>query len=216
MVNPMKRCSKCKVEKELSSFHKDKVTKDGVGNWCKECWIDFGKKRRKLHICPHCNNEFFAKNGQIYCSLKCALWSRILVLGITDCWEWQGSKSISGYGFFSFDNKRKSSTREVVKELGDDPTGLYVCHKCDNPGCCNPEHLFLGTAKDNSIDMHTKGRNNTPKGEQHFKAILTDDEVLEIKSLLGKVRQVDLAYKFRVKRHVIADISAGRSWVDVN
>jgi hypothetical protein len=66
-------------------------------------------------------------------------------------------------------------------KIGKIPTGLHVLHHCDNPPCCNPKHLFVGTDKDNIEDMIRKGRNNTPKGESHRDAKLTEKQVLEIR-----------------------------------
>ena len=83
------------------------------------------------------------------------------------CWIWTGSKSKLGYGYFQINNKTKYAHR-VSKELrhGSIAEGLVVCHKCDNPSCVNPDHLFIGTMKDNMLDKMKKGRgrnNNTDK-----------------------------------------------------
>jgi hypothetical protein len=74
------------------------------------------------------------------------------------CWEWTGSSS-AGYGNATFDGKRISSHRLAwILTYGPIPEGIYVCHHCDNAYCINPEHLFLGTAKDNAQDSVKKGR----------------------------------------------------------
>jgi hypothetical protein len=211
----MLKCTKCKQEKEESLFNKDKYNKSGFSNWCKACACEHAKKRTVPIACPHCGTIFRRKNAQAYCSLHCALWANIAISDENSCWEWQGARTSANYGTFTFFNVKQHPHREVMRELGFDIAGLFICHKCDNPACCNPKHLFIGTAKDNSLDMHSKGRNNQPKGETHCKALLTEEEVLEIKSLLGVVRQVDVAKQFGVKRHVIADISAGRHWKSV-
>lgn len=86
------------------------------------------------------------------------------VCNITNCWNWSGSLR-NGYGRTicgsRVDNTRKSVSAHVFSYLafnGDIPDGLCVLHKCDNRKCCNPDHLFLGTKKDNAIDMVKKRR----------------------------------------------------------
>jgi hypothetical protein len=83
-----------------------------------------------------------------------------------ECWEWQASKR-SGYGAFKYSG-RVMGAHVVSWELFNKekvPVGMCVCHKCDNPPCVNPNHLFLGTKKDNAIDMVSKGRNFAPTKE---------------------------------------------------
>lgn len=100
------------------------------------------------------------------------------------CWEWIGGKCSGGYGSFVVRGKVCVASR-VSFELfkGDIPGGLNVCHSCDNPGCVNPEHLFLGTDFDNNRDREIKNRGNHAKGERHGQAKLTDLEVAEARQL---------------------------------
>lgn len=125
-----------------------------------------------MHECRACGNEFKRsrpdQNSEHYCSLACRFWSKVdKSAGVDACWPWTAkSKHKAGYGVISVDGKRNVSHR-VAWELarGEIPPGMHVCHKCDNPPCCNPSHYFLGTPADNVLDMVDKGRHGT-KGKK--------------------------------------------------
>jgi hypothetical protein len=88
------------------------------------------------------------------------LLNKVIVNDITDCWEWQGGKNNIGYGLIR-DEKRMRTVHRVSYEEHSQtkiPSHLVVMHSCDNPKCTNPAHLSLGTRKDNSQDMLSKGR----------------------------------------------------------
>ena len=91
-------------------------------------------------------------------------WAKVNKDTGTDCWEWIGSTHTGGYGTFKYYKKSILAHRMVMIFLGQDPTGMCVCHSCDNVKCVNPAHLFLGTSKDNTQDMIKKGRS---KLKQH-------------------------------------------------
>ena len=75
------------------------------------------------------------------------------------CWEWRGWKHDKGYGLLEVSKKKVRAHRVAYEGMvGEIPEGLLVCHKCDNPCCVNPDHLFVGTYRDNVLDMHRKGR----------------------------------------------------------
>lgn len=84
---------------------------------------------------------------------------------ITDsCWEWQRGTNSKGYGAVKIQNKTYSAHRVSWTLFnGDIPEGMFVCHHCDNPKCVNPEHLFIGTQKDNMQDKCKKGRHHKQK-----------------------------------------------------
>ncbi len=88
-----------------------------------------------------------------------------------------------GYGIFSYQHQTIRAHRFAYETFCDSiPAGLYVCHDCDNPLCCNPSHLFLGTATDNNRDRDAKGRRGDMRGERHGQARLTESDVLTMRS----------------------------------
>lgn len=132
-----------------------------------------------------------------------------------DCWIWQGRLTTSGYGQFKADRKNWISSR-VAYELtnGAIPPGLCVCHRCDNPLCVRPDHLWAGTNAENMDDLRRKGR--AARGERNSSAKLTEPEVVEIKRLISEgVGQRILGERFGVGTSTIAHIATNRTWAHV-
>lgn len=131
---------------------------------------------------------------------------------INACWIWQGRARRKGYGAFSYKGKDIVASRASYLLLkGDIPSGLFVCHSCDNPPCVNPEHLWLGTYTDNRRDMIEKGRGGIYFGETNGRAKLTDTQIAEIFALkesglscrsIGKIYSIDNSHVSRVLRGI--------------
>lgn len=130
------------------------------------------------------------------------------------CWEWIGKSLTSGYGKMRFNGTPQGSHRISWQiHHGNIPEGLNVLHKCDNRLCVNPEHLFLGTQKDNMVDMVKKGRGNPSKGESHVCAKLTEAQVIEIYKRAKKGdRLIALAREFNVHTTTVFDIREQKTW----
>jgi hypothetical protein len=94
-------------------------------------------------------------------------WGRVNKKNNKDCWVWEGTKNYAGYGYLNLSGIRVKAHRVMWMIYNHDiPEGKIICHQCDNPGCVNPNHLFLGTLKDNSVDMTNKGRNVAHKNPE--------------------------------------------------
>lgn len=152
-------------------------------------------------------------------SLSERFWARVAVGGPEVCWPWLASTTRDGYGQISRGLRGgvKVGAHRMAYELtsGPVPTGLRVCHRCDNKPCCNPAHLFVGTAADNSHDMVLKGRST--QGDRHPSRVLTSEQVEQIRQdwidweeygLLQK----ELAYAWGIGAPHMSMILNGKLW----
>lgn len=141
--------------------------------------------------------------------------SRAEVLGVAGCHLWTGAK-VKGYGYMKVPKTRQMEyTHRLMWIATNGPisSGLFVCHRCDTPLCINPEHLFLGSAKDNTRDMMLKGRarpgNQRPKmlrpPKPKREPVLSGDALAEAFRMLdGGARQVDVAAHFGVSQSLVS------------
>lgn len=134
------------------------------------------------------------------------------------CWDWNGGLS-RGYACMVFGEQYKFTGAHRISwriHYGEIPEKLLVLHKCDNKCCTNPEHLFLGTHKDNVQDMISKGRNKVPFGSDHANSKLTVEKVLEIKKLLKiGVTMKRISKDYNISNGAICAIKMNKTWKHV-
>lgn len=143
------------------------------------------------------------------------VWKRIVKAGPDDCWLWYGATNNAGYGHLGAAPRKTIAAHRAAYEsaVGPIPPGVHVLHRCDNPPCCNPAHLWLGTAADNAADKVKKGRARAVyhwRGEGNAKAKLTAAQVLEIARSSGSPGET--AKRYGVCYSTIHQIRRGLIW----
>jgi len=155
-------------------------------------------------------------------SLNERLWSRVEVRGQDDCWPWLGCRTKFGHGQIQSETPGvlTYSHRAAFQSVnGAIPRGMSVCHRCDNPSCCNPAHLFLGTQADNNRDCFTKkrsvhfvARDSFPKGEKSHLAKVTDEQASEIvRRVQSGEPRAAVASAFSITVSAISKMIVGKS-----
>lgn len=140
-------------------------------------------------------------------------WTKVKVLDEHSCWEWTGALDSNGYGAFYPGHAAPMERAHRVAFFlwhGTDPGELCVCHHCDNPPCCNPQHHFLGTRDDNNKDRHRKGRDRIPMGESHGRAKLSWVDVQTIRS--SPLSRRVLAQRYGVSASTIGRVLNDKGW----
>lgn len=146
-------------------------------------------------------------------TLEQRFWAKVDKSG--DCWIWTGCRSQLGYGQISGYRAHRVSW-QLAHGMDSIPAGMFVCHKCDNPPCVNPAHLFLGTARDNNADRARKGRGVYLRGPAHHQAVknLDADKVRAILSDPRPRRAV--ARVFGISPGTVSRIRRKEHWLRVD
>lgn len=150
-------------------------------------------------------------------------WSKVaLTSDPNKCWNWEGSKRRKGYGRIAITVAPNKDISVIVTRLSYylhhniDPIGKAILHSCDNPSCVNPNHLLLGSNKDNTDDMMKKGRGVQPKGSHHGKSKLTEEIVLAIREKFKNgVPPKDLRKEYTVDQGQLSRILNRKAWVHI-
>jgi hypothetical protein len=157
---------------------------------------------------------------------------KILIDQTSECWNWQACCTSQGYGRFRGKDRIMTLAHRWAYEHfnGTIPNGMCVCHTCDNPGCCNPDHLWLGTRAENVVDRDRKGRqavgdrhgsrlfpNNRPRGMLHKNSKLSESQVVNIldEYQSGNFTLSDLARRYQVNMTTISRIIKRITWKHV-
>jgi predicted XRE-type DNA-binding protein len=205
----------------------------GAQKWPDE-EFDFDICSKDQKFCEFCSSVFtkpdtlwpYQFKKRRFCSHECAgrasphkrssvserFWSKV-VRGLPDeCWKWNAARHSDGYGWFVVTDRPEKAHRVAYQlAVSEIPNGMWVLHKCDNPLCVNPSHLYLGTVKDNSRDAVE--RNRTAHGERSKSSKLKEAEVHEIRRLRKQgVKQSVIAGQFGISQSHISGIESRRFW----
>lgn len=217
----------------LCGMHAQRFVKQGT--------VDLSqRKRMPVPACQQCGEPVHVRcasrargRGYGFCSQKCAgayaaarravalvdrFWPKVKVGAKDECWPWiAGAKTHWGYGRINVGGKAMHANR-VAYELthGPVPDGMFVCHRCDNPSCCNPAHLWLGTGLENTQDMDRKGRRRTVvrRGEASTSAKLTESDVRKIRA--SALEDKRAAEAFGITPQQVRNIRSRRHWRHVD
>lgn len=216
--NQRKFCSRV-CYREWFKTHSKKPPTPAANAHCQECGKDFYVRPSNLHNrhgAPFCSRRCYdaARSRHTDDQVRERFWS--YVERTEGCWTWKLSTASNGYGRFSPDGEIQVNAHRFAWEITYGPIsdGLEVCHRCDNPACVNPAHLFLGTHRENMLDMVQKGRHFRP-GLEH-RAKLTREQVAEIRHRYAteKISQRQLARDYGVSKATIGHLLTYRTWRD--
>ena len=147
-------------------------------------------------------------------NLDVDIWARVdRSGGIDTCWPWKGCKNIRGYGVVAYHGKTYIVPRLILILLGYNIEGFVVRHKCDNPNCCNPKHLEVGTHLENMNDCAISGRRGKGEKAVGYKGKMTNEKVRELKTFHEKGWLIsELAHYYGISNTYTSHIITGKRW----
>lgn len=163
---------------------------------------------------PKNGAAFRRKKGVSYIE---AFEDRFIPVTESGCWLWIGADygNDDGYGRFCLGGRNQKAHRcSWQLYVGEIPSGMLVLHKCDTPGCVNPDHLYLGTHADNTRDKESRNRGNQAKGEDHGFAKLTEQDVIEIRKSSDSFTAIARRYGININTAWCA--KTGKTWKHVS
>lgn len=200
----------------MDAFHRDRRSSDGHRGICKACaretvrdWAQQNPARRRAQ-------RRRAKRGLATPrpSLEERFWAK--VSKGADCWEWTAALGTTGYGVVTVRGRKQTAPRVAYElTMGPIPAGVCVLHRCDNRRCVRPNHLYLGSYRDNALDRESRGRSHDRGGVRNGRARVSAAEVRQLRELRGAVTQEALARRFGISQTQVGAIQRGISWSSV-
>ena len=197
---------------------------------CQTCGLSFARKKSqtqrgyKMSFCSNaCRGQSVkgvprpglldAYLAKLHATAADRFWQKVAKGEPDQCWEWTGKRHRGGYCYTRWNGRQQMLAHRIAMSLtdGDWDSPLDVCHTCDNTICCNPAHLWRGTAKDNMDDMVRKGRDRRSlKGTENGSAKLSEADVGDIRS--SNLGRIQLAEKYGVTKTYINQVRRRDSW----
>lgn len=192
------------------------MKKSSVLKTCEVCGSQFSAQKYRADEARFCSRKCFYKHGSgVAPRTEIEKRSKFLTgfdTPVGKCWEWKLHRDANGYGITVRVNGSRLAHRAALYfKLGKLPKDQCVLHRCDNPPCVNPDHLFIGSHLDNMLDMKSKNRNE--KGQRRYNAKLKDSDIPKIRED-GRSHS-KIAATFGVTRTIITNIKNRKSWQHV-
>lgn len=188
-------CRRCLQERPIKWFPLSPSCEGGRRFTCRACAGAVGRGRDPVEV----QVRFLAKVER---------------RGTDECWPWMAHTDKDGYGTLEVGNASQRAHRVAYELLcGQVPPGIWVLHHCDNPPCCNPKHLFLGTNQDNVDDKLAKGRGPDFRGEKHPSARLSVADIHAIREQRRNgITQREVARRWKISQGHVSEITTGKKW----